>query len=152
MQLNRQNRIREADTDDTRLGDYSDIVQGSAGFVPPAIKAQQAGSELHTSPEFGAAPVVQLPVGYVVHSTQSTNGLGPGEKQALAGGFFVMFSLAIAVAIGWWITPATPPSFTANDAPAQASAGRDEAGRAIYGHAAINPATTNGDREATGEI
>lgn len=41
--------------------------------------------------------------------------LGPGEKQALAGGMFVMFSLAVALAVGWWVTPAAPPSFSVTD-------------------------------------
>src|SRR5690606_28887456 len=101
-------------------------------------------------------PLLQMPIGYVVQTASPAEGLGPGERQAVAGGFFVMFSLAIAVAIGWWVTPAAP-SFTANDSqarsalPASTAPGRNGE-RAADKRAATSPALASGDREAVGEI
>lgn len=74
-------------------------------------QAESATSSTSTPP----APVETLgPLALHVprHPTSASRPkhLGSSEKHALAGGFFVMFGLAIAFAIGWWMTPASPPN------------------------------------------
>jgi hypothetical protein len=62
-----------------------------------------------------AVPLQRGPVGTFYqyppsYPVASNKGMQAGEKHAVAAGFFVMFSLAAALGIGWWAT--LPPPLT----------------------------------------
>ena len=163
MQQNRHIRIQEADTNDTRLQDASAALNAKEApyaFVPPATEPLPFVRELpHTDSEPTAAPLVRMPVGYVVQVSEPEKGVSPGEKQALVGGFFVMFSLAAALAIGWWMTPATPSSTSTYDRhardtrPTVAPLGQEDAQPPeFHERAAMNEVLIDIEREPVEEV
>jgi len=126
----------------------------------PAEELQQPSDRehQHTTPDLDAARLIQMPVGYVVQTSQPSKGVGPGEKQALAGGFFVIFSLALALAVGWWMTPAPSSSAplsetsTRDTRAAIAPGGEDGVEPEFDGRTANKEVVTNIERESVEEI
>lgn len=76
----------------------------------PPVRHDSSGSP--PSPHESSLPLsqagTQLPA-----AGKGKISLSSDERQALAGGFFVMLSLAIALSVGWWMTPPSPASYLA---------------------------------------
>lgn len=169
MQQNRQQKVQGSGTKGTAAQEAPAQTKNQKTKLPESLPANpelqkplhhDPASASHAAPQASQIPFGTMSPPPIRQSAAATRRktLGPGEKQALAGGLFVMFCLALALAVGWWVTPAAPPSFSATDMHARDARPNvrpldsDERGRDSYGGSGVTESAMDVEAEPVEEI